>query len=67
MKNKKANPYISVVKMGKTYDKWKTDRRKKGLSTAIPKVKKCVNCEKRRVKNHHFLCKICWENNKRKK
>lgn len=29
-----------------------------------PKVKKCINCHKRRVKYHHVYCERCWREDK---
>lgn len=33
----------------------------------IPEVKKCKNCKKRPVENHHWFCDICYGKKQKKK
>jgi hypothetical protein len=35
--------------------------KKKKRKLPVPKRKWCQNCEKHRVKFHHYLCENCWK------
>ena len=47
------------IMFSKIYKKKKSFRRRDG-GKIKPVVKVCSKCRKRVVKNHHFLCNVCY-------